>query len=146
MFISRGAGQNRGADAAREALASPLLDVSVRGARGVLFNISGDGTLSLFEVNGAAEVIRQAVDPDANIIFGVTLDPNLENEVRLTLIATGFATREELVGAGREKEMTRLLESIKTEEELAIPAFLRQRRVLSSQRPGAINPARTQGY
>jgi len=146
MSIGRGVGQNRATDAAREALASPLLDVSVRGARGVLFNISGDSTLSLFEVNGAAEVIRQAVDPEANIIFGVTLDHNLGNETRLTLIATGFATREELVGAGREKEMTRLLESIKTEEELAIPAFLRQRRVLSSQRPGATNPVRTQGY
>lgn len=146
MSIGRGVGQNRATDAAREALASPLLDVSVRGARGVLFNISGGGTLSLFEVNGAAEVIRQAVDSEANIIFGVTLDPNLDNEVRLTLIATGFTTREELVGAGREKEMARLLKDIKTEEELTIPTFLRQHRVLSSQRPGVINPVRTQGY
>ena len=143
MSIGRGAGQSRAIEAAKEALASPLLDVSVRGARGVLFNISGDDTLSLFEVNGAAEVIRQAVDPEANIIFGVTLDHNLGNEARLTLIATGFATREDLVGAGRDKEITRLLESIKTEEELAIPAFLRQRRVLSSQRPGTANQVRT---
>ncbi len=133
MSIGRGAGQNRAADAARDALASPLLDVSVRGARGALFNIAGDSNLSLLEVNDAAEVIRQAVDPEANIIFGVALDPSLGNEVRLTLIATGFATKESLVGADRGKEMTRLLKNLKTEEELAVPAFLRQRRLLSGR-------------
>ncbi len=146
MSIGRGIGQNRAIDAAKEALASPLLDVSVRGAKGVLFNIAGDSTLTLLEVSGAAEVIRQAVDPEANIIFGVTLDPNLDGDVRLTLIATGFATKEALVGAGREKEITQLLKNLKTEEELAVPAFLRQGRVLSSQRSGATNPTRTQGY
>lgn len=134
MSIGRGSGQNRSTDSAREALASPLLDVSVRGARGVLFNIAGDNTLSLLEVNRAAEVIQQAVDPEANIIFGVTLDANLDGEVRLTLIATGFADKEALTGAGREKEMTRVLQNLKTEEELAVPAFLRQRRVLSGGR------------
>lgn len=137
MSIGRGTGSNRAIDAAREALESPLLDVSVTGATGVLFNIAGNNGLSLFEVNGAADVIRQAVDPQANIIFGVTLDPNLDKDVRLTLIATGFSSKEELIGAGREKEMTRLLKSIKSEEELAIPAFLRQRRVLSGQRSRA---------
>lgn len=137
MSIGRGTGSNRAIDAAREALESPLLDVSVTGATGVLFNIAGNNGLSLFEVNGAADVIRQAVDPQANIIFGVTLDPNLDKDVRLTLIATGFSSKEELIGAGREKEMTRLLKSIKNEEELAIPAFLRQRRVLSGQRSRA---------
>jgi len=146
MSIGRGSGQNRAIDAARDALANPLLDVSVTGATGVLFNIAGDSTLSLLEVNQAADVIRQAVDPEANIIFGVTLDPTLVNETRLTLIATGFASREALSGAGREKEMTQLLKSIKTEEELSIPAFMRQRRKLSSQRPEAANPTRTPGY
>ena len=102
--------------------------------------------LSLFEVNGAAEVIRQAVDPEANIIFGVTLDTNLENEVRLTLIATGFASKEAMIGAGRDKEMTRLLKNLKTEEELAIPAFMRQRLSLSKQHPGTTNPPHSQGY
>ncbi len=146
MSIGRGSGQNRAIDAARDALANPLLDVSVNGATGVLFNIAGDSTLSLLEVNQAADVIRQAVDPEANIIFGVTLDPTLVNETRLTLIATGFASQEALSGAGREKEMTQLLKNIKTEEELSIPAFMRQRRVLSSQRPEAANPTRTPGY
>jgi cell division protein FtsZ len=146
MSIGRGTGQNRAADAAKAALDSPLLDVSVTGASGVLFNIAGDSTLSLFEVNGAADIIRQAVDPEANIIFGVTLDPALENDVRLTLIATGFASEETLVGAGREKEMTRLLQSLKNEEELSIPAFVRQRHALSRQRQGATNRERNQGY
>ncbi len=136
MSIGRGTGPNRAIDAAKEALESPLLDVSVTGARGVLFNIAGNNGLSLFEVKGAADVIQQAVDPQANIIFGVTLDPNLNKDVRLTLIATGFSSKEELIGAGREKEMTRLLKSIKSEEELAVPAFLRQHRVLSSQHSG----------
>ncbi len=99
MSLGRGAGHNRATDAAREALISPLLDVTVKGSRGVLFNIGGNATLTLAEVNSAAEIIRQAVDPEANIIFGVTIDHNLGNEARLTLIATGFTTREALVGA-----------------------------------------------
>lgn len=75
MFIGRGAGQNRAVNAARQALASPLLDVSVEGAKEVLCNIAGSN-LTLFEVNNAAEVIRQVVHPEANVIFGVVLDPN----------------------------------------------------------------------
>ena len=139
MSIGRGTGQNRAINAAKEALASPLLDVSVTGARGVLFNIAGDSNLSLFEVNEAADIIQQAVAPEANIIFGVTLDPNLDNEVRLTLIATGFADKEALVGAGREKEMTQLLKTLRTEEALEVPAFMRQHLTLSSQHTGASN-------
>jgi cell division protein FtsZ len=133
MSIGRGAGQNRAVDAAKEALSSPLLDVSVRGARGVLFNIGGNDTITLAEVSEAADIIRQAVDPEANIIFGVAVDPNLDDEMRLTIIATGFTTRESLVGAHRDKEMTRLLKSLNSEEALAVPAFLRQRRLLSSR-------------
>jgi len=127
MSIGRGSGQNRAADAAKDALASPLLDVSAEGAKGVLFNIAGGTTLSLFEVNSAAEVIRQAVDPEANIIFGVILDPNMGNEVRLTLIATGFTSRDVLAGAARDKEITRLLRGMKTEAELEVPSFMRYR-------------------
>jgi len=134
MSIGRGAGQNRAVEAAREALASPLLDASMMGANGVLFNIAGDDTLTLFEVGAAAEVIQRAVDSEANIIFGVTVDPKLGKDVRLTLIATGFNNKEELVTGSREREITRLLKNIKTEEELAVPAFMRQRIVLSSQR------------
>lgn len=143
MSIGRGSGQNRAVDAAKQALASPLLDVSIEGAKGVLFNIAGSSSLSLFEVNHAAEVIRQSVDPDANVIFGVVLDPNMGNEIRLTLIATGFTTKEALTGASREKELTRLLKGLKSEE-LDIPSFLRQRQFLPGQRTRVISPAQTQ--
>ena len=125
MSIGRGTGQNRAVDAAREALASPLLDVTMQGAKGVLFNIAGSD-LTLFEVNNAAEVIRQAVDPQANVIFGVLLDPNMGKDVRLTLIATGFQTRETMGGADQEKELTSILKGIK-DDELDIPSFSRQR-------------------
>jgi cell division protein FtsZ len=132
MSIGRGTGQNRAVDAAKEALASPLLDVSMQGAKGVLFNISGSN-LTLYEVNNAAEVIRQAVDPQANVIFGVVLDPNMGNDVRLTLIATGFITKEAMAGAAKEKELTRLLKGIE-DDELDMPSYLRQREVYQSQR------------
>jgi cell division protein FtsZ len=127
MSIGRGSGQNRAKDAAREALSSPLLDVSIEGAKGVLFNIAGGSTLSLFEVNDAAEVIRQAIDPEANIIFGVVLDPNMGNDVRLTLIATGFTTADAVAGNNWEKDMNKLLKG-KTDEELEVPSFMRYRR------------------
>ncbi len=129
MSIGHGSGQNRARDAAKEALSSPLLDVSIQGARGVLFNIAGGSNLSLFEVNEAADVIRQAVDPEANVIFGVVLDPNMSNDIRLTLIATGFATKDALGGASWEKEIARLLKGVK-EEELEVPTFVRNRRSL----------------
>jgi cell division protein FtsZ len=132
MSIGRGTGQNRAIDAAKQALASPLLDVSMQGAKGVLFNISGNN-LTLYEVNNAAEVIRQAVDPQANVIFGVVLDSNMGNDVRLTLIATGFMTRETMAGAAKEKELTRLLKGIE-DDELDMPSYLRKREVYQSQR------------
>ncbi len=138
MSIGHGTGQNRAADAAKQALASPMLDVSMTGATGVLFNIAGSQTLTLFEVNNAAEVIRQAVDPDANIIFGVILDPNMNNEVRLTLIATGFASKESMVGTAREKEMQRALKNLKTDDDFDVPSFMRYRSTPAGRRPMAI--------
>jgi cell division protein FtsZ len=133
MSIGHGAGQNRAVEAAKQALASPLLDVSMQGAKGVLFNISGSSSLTLYEVNNAAEVIRQAVDPQANVIFGVVLDSNIGNEVRLTLIATGFATKDAMVGAAREKELTQILQGIK-DDELDLPSYLRQNHAYQSSR------------
>lgn len=133
MSIGHGSGQNRAVDAAKDALASPLLDVSMEGARGVLFNVAGGSNLTLFEVNDAAEIIRQAVDPDANVIFGVVLNPNMGNDVRLTLIATGFTTKEAFAGASWEREITKLLKGLKSEEELEVPSYLRHRRVLPGQ-------------
>ncbi|MDD5081845.1 MAG: cell division protein FtsZ [Dehalococcoidales bacterium] len=128
MSIGHGTGQNRAVDAAKDALSSPLLDVSMEGAKGVLFNVAGGSNLSLFEVNNAAEVIRGAVDPEANVIFGVVLDPNMGNDVRLTLIATGFADKNSIGGAAWEKEITKLLKGMKSEEELGVPSFLRYKR------------------
>jgi cell division protein FtsZ len=124
MSIGRGTGQNRAAEAARAALSSPLLDVKMQGARGVLFNIAGDSSLTLYEVNSAAEVIRQAVAKDANVIFGVVVDPNMGADVRLTLIATGFALPN--AGEMRDQELTRLLKGI-GDDELDLPSFGRQR-------------------
>jgi len=126
MSIGVGSSKNRAVDAAKEALASPLLDVSIDGAKGVLFNVAGGPGLTLFEVNEAAEVIRQAVDPAANIIFGVVQDPSLKEEIRITLIATGFASKLGLAGVSREDEFTQLLKGLKSEEELDVPAFLRR--------------------
>lgn len=125
MSIGRGSGQNRAVDAAREALASPLLDVSINGAKGVLFNVVGGGSLTLFEVNEAAKVIKQAVDPEANIIFGVAHDPTMDKEVKITLIATGFVSTIGLAGVSREEEFTQLLKGLKSEDELDVPSFLR---------------------
>jgi len=132
MSIGVGTGKNRAVDAAKEALASPLLDVSVEGSKGVLFNVAGGPGLTLFEVNEAAEVIREAVDPSANIIFGVLQDTSLKDEIRITLIATGFASKLGLAGVNREDEFIQLLKGLKSEEELDVPAFLR--RPLFSQR------------
>jgi cell division protein FtsZ len=97
MAIGFGSGEDRAAEAARAAVSSSLLDVSIDGATGVLFNITGDESLGLFEVNTAAEIVRNAVDPEANIIFGTTIDPRMEGKVKITLIATGF--RGEALGA-----------------------------------------------
>ncbi len=137
MSMGVGSSKNRAVDAATEALASPLLDVSVEGAKGVLFNVAGGTGLTLFEVNEAADVIKQAVDPEANIIFGVVQDPSMGEEIRITLIATGFASKLGLAGVSREEEFTELLRGLKgKEEELDVPAFLR--RPLFSHRRQAI--------
>jgi cell division protein FtsZ len=90
MAIGRGTGETRAQDAARMAISSPLLDISMEGARGVLLNITGGTDLALSEINEAADVIAQAADPEANIIFGAVIDPKLDNEIKITVIATGF--------------------------------------------------------
>jgi cell division protein FtsZ len=138
MSMGRGSGQNRAIDAANQALASPLLDVSINGSKAVLFNVVGGSSLTLFEVNEAADVIRQAVDPEANIIFGVAQDPDMDNEIRITLIATGFISKLGLTGAGQEDELTQLLKGLKSEEELDVPSFLR--RPLFSHRRQTVTP------
>jgi cell division protein FtsZ len=90
MGIGRASGENRAVSAAQQAVESPLLEISIDGARGILFNIIGGMDLSMHEINAAAETITNAADPDANIIFGATINPELEGEVIVTVVATGF--------------------------------------------------------
>ncbi len=139
MSIGIGSGKNRAMDAAKEALASPLLDVSIDGSKGVLFNVVGGSSLTLFEVNEAAEIIKGAVDADANIIFGVAHDPNMDKEIKITLIATGFVSKIGLAGVSQEDELNQFLKGLKSEEELDVPSFLR--RPLFSHRRQAITPS-----
>ena len=90
MGIGRASGENRAVQAAQQAIDSPLLEVSIDGARGILFNVIGGQDLSMHEINAAAEAITTAADPDANIIFGATINPDLDGEVIITVVATGF--------------------------------------------------------
>jgi cell division protein FtsZ len=90
MGIGRASGESRAVEAARQAIASPLLEVNITGAQGILFNISGSSNLTLYEVTEAAEEIRAAADPEANIIFGASFDERLGEDVVITVIATGF--------------------------------------------------------
>jgi cell division protein FtsZ len=90
MSVGIAKGENRAIQAAESAVSSSLLDVTIEGAQGILFNITSGPNLSLFEVNEAAEIVRKKAHPDANIIFGAVIDPNLDDELRITLIATGF--------------------------------------------------------
>ena len=90
MGIGRASGDNRAIDAAKQAIESPLLEVSIDGARGVLFNVIGGHDMSMHEINAAAETITAAADPSANIIFGATINPEIEGEIIVTVVATGF--------------------------------------------------------
>jgi cell division protein FtsZ len=90
MGIGHGTGETRAGDAARQAIMSPLLEQSIDGARGVLFTITGGPDLTLFEVNEAAEIIHAAADPEANIIFGAVIDDRMAQDVKISVIATGF--------------------------------------------------------
>ncbi len=122
MGIGVGRGENRAQVAAKAAISSPLLETSIEGARGILLNITGDPTLALFEVNEAAELVAQAADPDANIIFGAVIDESLQDEVRVTVIATGFDQRPRKESVLEELEVPRF-----PLDDLDIPAFLRRR-------------------
>lgn len=127
MGIGKGSGDNRATDAAKQAIQSPLLETTIEGAKGVLLNITGGANLGLFEVNEAAELVSQAADPDANIIFGAVIDEALEDEIRIIVIATGFEK-------GPRRPETRRTEraqdpaTIITEDfdNLEIPTFLRR--------------------
>ena len=90
MGVGQGSGENRTVEAAKAATNSPLLETSIQGARGILINVTGGSDLGLYEVNEAAEIVSEYADPDANIIFGAVIDENCQDQVRVTVIATGF--------------------------------------------------------
>jgi cell division protein FtsZ len=93
MGIGRGHGENRAVDAAKAAIASPLLEVSIDGAKGILFTVTGGSNLGMYEVTEAAKVITESADPQAKIIFGAIIDEALKDEIKVTVIATGFDQR-----------------------------------------------------
>jgi cell division protein FtsZ len=142
MGIGYGTGENRASEAAKAAIESPLLELSIDGAKGVLFNITGGNDLSMFEVDEAAKVITEAADPDANIIFGAVLNDSYTGEVKITVVATGFDYRQNDSAIVRPRSAFSSLGSNRggsdmssggempikqTDNELDIPAFIRQK-------------------
>jgi cell division protein FtsZ len=129
MAIGQASGDNRATQAAEQAIHSALLDVSIEGAQGILFNVTGGPDLSLYEVNEAAEIIRRTADPDANIIFGAVVDPNVKDTIRITVIATGFdAAKVQQVAPGEENKTLEFPKRTYDRDDLDIPAFLRRSR------------------
>ncbi len=124
MGIGVDEGENRAEKAAKTAISSPLLEMSIEGAKGVLLNITGDSDLGLFEVNAAAEIVSEAADADADIYFGAVIDDELDGEVRVTVIATGFSRPQQARGELAETEISPLEGD--EEEDLDIPPFLRR--------------------
>lgn len=106
MGIGTGTGENRAQTAARTAIASPLLEISIEGAKGVLFNIIGGNDLTMTEVDEAAKIIAQAADPDANIIFGATIDESMVDQIKITVVATGFDETRQRLGQWRDTSPT----------------------------------------
>lgn len=127
MGIGKASGDKRASEAARMAISSPLLETSIEGAKGVLFNISGGNDLTLFEINEAAEIIHQAADVEANIIFGANIDESLNDEVRVTVIATGFGSPKPAVETPSRLKGVEAPTSFLDKNDLEIPPFLRRR-------------------
>jgi cell division protein FtsZ len=134
MGIGTAAGESRSAEAAKNAISSPLLEESVDGATGILLNITGGKDLGLFEVNEAAEIVTAAADKNCNIIFGSVIDDSMQDEVRVTVIATGFdggrGRRTPRIGAGGRREVVmddRVRRELEIgDDEIDIPEFLRE--------------------
>jgi cell division protein FtsZ len=147
MGTGTGKGEHRALDAAQKAVASPLLDeTSIEGARGILINFTGGSDLSIHEVEEAARIVQEAAHEEANIIFGAVLDESLQDEVRITVIATGFTERKEATIPGPKvvpipsgprspapaKDWRRRIADLRAEgeepaeEDLDVPAFLRR--------------------
>ena len=138
MGTGSASGENKAEDAAKQAIQSPLLETSIEGARGVIINITGGEDLGLQEVNTAAELIQRSVDPEANIIFGTVIDPEMTDEIKITVIATGFDQDQDtniskgvnnLVNKTWEKKINSIPSSSdlsSSQNDLDIPSFLRK--------------------
>ena len=139
MAVGRASGENRAVSAAEAAIKSPLLDVTIDGARGVLFNVTAGDSLTLHEVYEAAEIVRRVADPEVNLIFGAVIAPEMKDDLQVTVIATGFsavAKRQTNTGQGQAVGNVVTAPGRKTidfpvrqfdREDLDIPAFLRKR-------------------
>lgn len=138
MGIGRASGENRAEDAAKQAVQSPLLETSIEGARGVIINITGGNNLGLHEVNTAAELIQRSVDPEANIIFGAVIDESLDEDIVITVIATGFEKEPgsisnipvgEIIDKAWDKKLNSIptpIDNSNSSDNLDIPSFLRK--------------------
>ncbi len=135
MAVGRATGENRALEATQQAISSRLLDITIDGAHGILFNITGGESLTLFEVNEAASIIRETAHPDVNLIFGAVIDEAMEEEVRITVIATGFdgEDRPERSTTPRSQAQRRLeaqelfSSGVVDRDNIEVPAFLRRR-------------------
>ena len=138
MGIGMASGENKAEDAAKQAIQSPLLETTIEGARGVIINITGGDDLGLQEVNTAAELVQRSVDPEANIIFGTVINPEMQDQIQITVIATGFedevknnsARVDSLVSKTWEKKINSIPSSQdmnNSQNDLDIPSFLRKK-------------------
>jgi cell division protein FtsZ len=150
MAVGRASGEDRARAAAEQAISSSLLDITIDGARGILFNVTGGPNMTLFEVNQAAAIIKETAHPEVNLIFGAVIDPNLGDEIRVTVIATGFertgmprraierpkpAARQSVpvhaeqanASTARQSDLTEFQARSFNTDDLDIPAFLRRR-------------------
>ena len=126
MAIGRSKGENRAVEAAQAAISSPLLDVNIHGATGVLFNVASAGEMRLHELNMAAQIIAEVVDPQAEIIFGTSVDPDLGDDVKVTLIAVGFGGND-AYSKEEEAEFRRIREeALENRDDMDLPTFLRR--------------------
>ena len=142
MGIGFASGENKAEDAAKQAIQSPLLETTIEGARGVIINVTGGIDLGLQEVNTAAELIQRSVDPEANIIFGTVVDESMNDEIQITVIATGFDDQNEVSGVGKRADNIisktwgdKKINSIPSSQDLNnsqnaldIPSFLRKKK------------------
>ncbi|OAI39219.1 cell division protein FtsZ [bacterium SCGC AG-212-C10] len=144
LAVGTGKGEKRAADAAHAATNSPLLDQSIDGARNILYNITHNGTLGLRELDAAGRVICEMLDPAANVIFGTVIDPNVGEEVIMTVIATGFPPKAQTMEDPREVRRIQDigLQGVSSIEDAELPAFLR-RNIRSLNTVGAGAVART---